>query len=88
MKGTLAVSMLAAALVAGCAGTPPTEKRVATNATGSTAAKVQCVQETGSRIQHKPGECIGPGRSYSRDDLDSTGAFTPAEALKKLDPAL
>jgi len=87
MKRTLAVSMLAAALAAGCATAPPAGKQAAANATDATA-KAFCVRETGSRIQPKPGDCIGPGRTYSRDELERTGEFTSAEALKKLDPRL
>jgi hypothetical protein len=89
MKRTLAVSLLAAALAlaAGCATTPPAERQVAASAT-KPASTALCVQETGSRIKQKPGECIGAGRTYSQEDLERTGAFTSAEALEKLDPGL
>lgn len=49
-----------------------------------------CLRHTGSRIPRKDkDDCINaPGRSYSKDDLDSTGAMTVAEALERLDPSV
>lgn len=49
-----------------------------------------CLRETGSRIKRKDQNACLPlaGRSYSRDDLDSTGAVTAGEALSRLDPAI
>jgi hypothetical protein len=47
-----------------------------------------CMQ-TGSRITLKEGECSShPGRLYTREQLDSTGSFDVAEALRKLDPSI
>jgi len=54
--------------------------------------KTRCITETGSRIKSKAKDkngCNGaPGRSYDRDDLDSTGALTAGEALERLDPSV
>ncbi len=49
-----------------------------------------CLRHTGSRIPRKDkNDCINaPGRSYSKDDLDRTGAITVAEALERLDPSV
>lgn len=60
-----------------------------------------CLQYTGSRIvsnrsartqknnSTRRDECAPmPGRSYSRDDIDSTGAVDLGEALRRLDPAI
>lgn len=49
-----------------------------------------CLRETGSRIKPKDKDACLPvaGRSYDKDDLDSTGASTVAEALQRLDPAI
>jgi hypothetical protein len=86
--GTLAVA-LATALLAGCATQPSTDaSRVASNTNAKAAAEKTCVRETGSRIKVKEKECIGPGRTYSRDELDNTGEFDTAEALRKIDPSI
>lgn len=53
-----------------------------------------CLQYTGSRIRTadrktgKPACAQGPGRSYSRDDLDRTGQVDIADALRHLDPSI
>jgi hypothetical protein len=43
---------------------------------------------TGTRIQRKDGSCsaFAPFRSYTQKDLQTTGASTMAEALRRLDP--
>jgi hypothetical protein len=66
--------------LAGCATT--SESRFS----GIAASRMDCVQ-TGTRIRLKDGECSpSPGRSYSHDELQGTGAMTVVEALGKLDP--
>lgn len=48
-----------------------------------------CPQSTGSRIKRPDNDCVPvPGRSYTRDDLERTGAVDTSEALRRLDPAL
>jgi hypothetical protein len=47
-----------------------------------------CVMQTGSRIPVKRKECVHPGRSYSKDDISTTGADTAADALRLLDPSI
>ena len=56
-----------------------------------------CLRDTGSRIPPTEAEkkattaagCArGPGRSYSKQDLDRTGAIDTADALRQLDPSL
>ncbi len=52
-----------------------------------------CLRQTGSRITPRPDKqgrkCVNaPGRSYSKDDLDRTGATDVAEALRRLDPSV
>jgi hypothetical protein len=43
---------------------------------------------TGTRITLAEGECANvAGRVYTQDDLQRTGATTPAEALRRLDPS-
>lgn len=48
-----------------------------------------CIRSTGSMIKPKPGHCLNvPGRSYSQEDLRSTGQFDNARALQQLDPSI
>ncbi len=49
-----------------------------------------CVQETGSRLPRKAGECQTsvPGRSYDSEQLTSTGATDVSEALRQLDSSV
>lgn len=49
----------------------------------------QCIHDTGSLIPAKKGECLPvTGRSYTKDDIDATGARTLGGALRRLDPAV
>ncbi len=51
-----------------------------------------CLKQTGSRViraDSRGRKCAnGPGRSYTKEDLDRTGATDLAEALRKLDPSI
>jgi hypothetical protein len=48
-----------------------------------------CLRDTGSLIKPKPGQCLPvAGRSYSKQDIDRTGARTTAGALRELDPSV
>lgn len=54
---------------------------------------VRCLTQTGTRINTrdpKTGKaaCQGPGRNYSRDDIDRTGQTDLADALRRLDPSI
>lgn len=65
-------------------------------------ARSDCLRYTGSRIRadrhaqrgaaaasdRRIGCIAAPGRSYSRDDLNSTGAMDVGDALRRLDPAI
>jgi hypothetical protein len=49
----------------------------------------QCIQQTGTRIRSRGGECAAlPGRVYLESDLRRTGAPSTAEALRMLDPSI
>ncbi len=55
-----------------------------------------CLRETGSHLhaitnEHskRAVECVGaPGRAYTREDIERTGATTTADALRRLDPSI
>lgn len=47
-----------------------------------------CPDATASRIKRQRGTCSSPGRVYTRDDLDRTGATNAGDALSKLDPSI
>lgn len=52
-----------------------------------------CLTQTGSRIAPRADKqgrkCVNaPGRAYSKDDLDRTGATDLADALRRLDPSV
>ncbi|MGH8061646.1 MAG: hypothetical protein ACREO7_06490 [Pseudoxanthomonas sp.] len=52
-----------------------------------------CLKETGSRLAPRPDgkgrKCVNAsGRSYTKGDLDSTGAIDLSDALRRLDPAV
>lgn len=47
-----------------------------------------CVRETGTKLKRRDRNgCTGsPGQSYSRADIDATGAIDTADAVRKLSP--
>ena len=60
---------------------------------GKRTSNVGCVKDTGTNIRPrdpKTGKalCIGPGRSYSREQIDRTGQTDLADALRRLDPSV
>lgn len=62
-------------------------------AAGKRTSNVGCVKETGTNIRPrdpKTGKalCVGPGRSYSREQIDRTGQTDLADALRRLDPSV
>jgi len=74
-------------VLAACTGTGPHAATASANRDAS-VAKTACVTQTASRIPRDPGDCDGFGRSYSREDIDRTGATTAGGALRLLDPGL
>jgi hypothetical protein len=55
----------------------------------ASASDKYCVTETGSYIKKTNGECVaGPGRTYSREELERTGEIDNARALRDLDPSI
>ncbi|MET0582240.1 MAG: hypothetical protein ABWZ08_09735 [Pseudoxanthomonas sp.] len=51
-----------------------------------------CLRHTGSRLiraDSKGRQCaMAAGRSYSKEDIDRTGAFDLQDAIRRLDPAV
>ncbi|RDS85416.1 hypothetical protein [Dyella psychrodurans] len=48
-----------------------------------------CLRSTGSMIPPKKGGCLPvTGRTYTKDDIDNTGAHTLGPALERLDPSI
>lgn len=61
------------------------------------AADAFCLRETGTHLRaitakprhQRAVECAGaPGRSYSREDIQRSGAMNTADALRLLDPSI
>jgi hypothetical protein len=75
--------------VAACAASPPTS----TTGKPVTAATAKvppagCVADTATRIAVKPSDCAGFGRTWTDQDVKSTGATDAAQALRQLDPTV
>ena len=47
-----------------------------------------CLTQTGTRIPARRKECAAVGRSYTQDQILTTGATTAADALRLLDPSI
>ncbi|MHB8475697.1 MAG: hypothetical protein ACYDBZ_05355 [Steroidobacteraceae bacterium] len=55
---------------------------------GPVADNPACLNHTASRIPDSTGGCSASGRSYSSEDIQSTGSPTADEALRLLDPTV
>jgi len=103
MNRLLLIALLGGTLAACATGTSYTaatassEAQVAPGKATDDQFSRFCLRETGSRIvemQNKRSgktekRCISAnGSSYSKADLDSTGALTLSEALHRLDPTI
>lgn len=65
-------------LVLGACASQPTEV-----AKSSAEPQRSCVRETGTRIEREKDDCKGPGRTYTREDIDHSGAMTTGEAVRR-----
>lgn len=96
LRTALSISALALALpVLAQSQSPQPEPPLATDQAKMPAHPVpkpgdrDCLRQTGSLIPAKPGTCLPvPGRSYSQQDIRSTGALTTGDALRQLDPSI
>jgi len=68
---------------------PTTQKASTANHSPIKPGDRNCLHDTGSLIPAKKGECLPvTGRTYSKSDIDATGAHTLGPALRDLDPAI
>jgi len=85
--------LLAAALLLGSSAFAAEEEAQAKvqepAADAQPAPRVNCPQETGSRIKRRNGRCdSSPGRVYGADELRLTGQTNVGEALQRLDSSV
>ncbi|RUL73949.1 hypothetical protein [Dyella choica] len=84
----------AAAAIAAPQSAPQTDQHASQPSKAVTRSPLKpgdrgCIRDTGSLLKPKPGECLPvAGRSYSKQDIDATGATSLAPALERLDPAV
>lgn len=85
---TVAVAQ-AAAPVAAARSSEVAQQRPATDHPLIKPGDRNCLRHTGSLIPAKKGQCLPvAGRSYSREELQRTGAQNNARALQMLDPGI
>jgi hypothetical protein len=75
------------------AGIASAEDAAAPAADAKPTKEAKCTVAPGSHIRlAKPQDCAraahGPYRSYSKEELDTTGETSVADALRKLDPSI
>jgi len=88
-----AVALIAPMAATYAADTESAPKPAAKEKVEAKKEAAKCDVAPGSRVrQAKPEDCQKiakqPFRSYSKEELDSTGETNVAEALRKLDPAI
>jgi hypothetical protein len=94
MLKTLVFAAALVLTVAACATTSPTDEvarkasLVPAHAAPAGAPRLGCVSGTGTRLAVKPGECVGFGETFTRDDILATGQSELGPALEMLDPRL
>jgi hypothetical protein len=75
------------AVLAACAGSGVGPKPDA-KTTLVSEKNAMCLKDTGSRISGVVAGCSAFGRSYSSQEIRSTGSTTASEALRLLDPSI
>jgi hypothetical protein len=73
-------------MLSACIATTTSDKPNTTSA--ATRQNPACLTQTGSRIPDNGTNCSASARSYSRDDINRTGATTAGDALPLLDPSI
>jgi hypothetical protein len=68
-------------LIGACAQSPTKPQEAAPD------ERVNCLRETGSRIEPPPGDCNNnPGRVVTREEMERSGAFTTRDAIRRSVP--
>jgi hypothetical protein len=81
------LGIIAASLLIAACATP--RAPTAANDAGAAQQNSQCaLAGVASRIPPSGTQCAASGRSYSRKDIDNTGATTAGQALRLLDPSI
>jgi hypothetical protein len=76
-------------LIAGCTTTPETATEQVPSFTERVPSGIHNCLTTGTHIQSRERGCAyAAGRSYSKEEVDSTGATNAAAALRALDPTI
>lgn len=81
-KTFFGVAAAAVLTLAGCASASGTKPRA------TVTQNPDCLTSTVSRIPVTSPDCAPVGRSYSSEDIERTGASSPGEALRLLDPSI
>lgn len=96
MTRLLPILLLAACAFPAAARTPSQPRGAADDgkpvpaaSEAATATDRTCLRHTGTRIRYRDGRCLSvSGRSWSREELLSTGHTDVAQALRALDPSI
>ena len=90
----LATAAMAAPQSTSNAGTSTADQTTAASTAPKSNSAIKpgdrnCIRDTGSLIKPKPGQCLPvAGRTYTKEDIDRTGARTLGPALRDLDPSV
>jgi hypothetical protein len=74
--------------IAACASNPATPAGATPKVAATAEPPAGCVADTATRIPVRPGECAAFGRTWTQQDLKSTGATDVGQGLSLLDPSL
>lgn len=80
-------ALVSMSILTACAATVP-DVKPKPEAFGAAAPIPGCLTQTGSHIAVTGANCLAIGSSYSDHDISQTGATTPAEALRLMDPTI
>ena len=82
----LPIAGVLALCVAACATSPSASQSKLT--AGQAEPPAGCVADTATRIPVQPSDCWAFGRTWTGQDVKSTGATDAAQALRQLDPTV
>ena len=76
---------LGALCLGACATSPP---KSAVTQPAAAPLSAGCVNDTATRLPVGPDGCAGFGRTYTHQEISTTGATDAAQALRQLSPSL